>query len=80
MFYKKVLEHVLADWSEVEADIILDGVLVFGGRWQIFRVSLRHGCRAIPLAWTIVAGTGMVKVTRLKSMLEKVQKFLKKCM
>jgi len=35
-FYKKVLEHVLADWSEVEADIILDGVLVFGGRWQIF--------------------------------------------
>jgi Transposase DDE domain len=78
MFYKKVLKHVLADWSEVEADIILDGVLVFGGRWQIFRVSLRHGCRAIPLAWTIVAGTGMVKVTRLKSMLEKVQRFLKK--
>ena len=77
-FYKKVLEHVLADWSEVEVDIILDGVMVFGGRWQIFRVSLRHGCRAIPLAWTIVAGEGLVKVTRLKSMLEKVQKFLKK--
>ena len=77
-FYKKVLEHVLADWSEVEADIILDGVIVFGGRWQIFRISLRHGCRAIPLAWTIVAGAGLVKVTRLKSMLEQVQKFLKK--
>ena len=77
-FYEKVLEHVLADWSEVEADIILDGVMVFGGRWQIFRVSLRHGCRAIPLAWTIVAGEGLVKVNRLKSMVEKVQKFLKK--
>jgi len=77
-FYKKVLEHVLAGWSEVEADIILDGVLIFGDRWQIYRVSLRHGCRAIPLAWTIAEGTGMVKVTRLKSMLEKVQKFLKK--
>jgi hypothetical protein len=53
---------VLAGWSEVDADIILDGVLVFGGRWQIFRVSLRHGCRAIPLVWTIVEGEGLVKV------------------
>ena len=79
MFYKKVLEHVLADWSEVQADIILDEVIVFGGRWQIFRVSLRHGCRAIPLAWTIVEEEGLVKVTRLQGMLEKVQRFLKKC-
>ena len=78
MFYKKVLKHVLADWSEVKADIILDGVLVFGERWQIFRISLRHGCRAIPLAWTIVEGEGLVKVARLQGMLEKVQKFLKK--
>ena len=78
MFYKKVLEHVLADWSEVEADIILDGVMVFGERWQIFRVSLRHGCRAIPLAWSIVEGKGLVKVARLQGMLEKVQKILKK--
>jgi len=77
-FYKKVLEHVLSGWSEVEAYIILDGVMVFGDRWQIFRVSLRHGCRAIPLAWTIVEGKGLVKVGKLKSMLEKVHRFLKK--
>ena len=77
-FYKKVLEHVLSGWSSVEAYLILDGVMVFGDRWQIFRVSLQHGCRAIPIAWTIVEGKGMVKVTKLKSMLEKVQKFLKK--
>ena len=77
-FYKKILEHVLSGWSAVEATIILDGVMVFGDRWQIFRVSLQHGCRAIPLAWTVVEGTGLVKVSRLKSMLEKVQKFLKK--
>jgi hypothetical protein len=51
--------------------------MVFGGRWQIFRVSLRHGCRAIPLAWTIVEGKGLVKVVRLQGMLEKVQRFLK---
>jgi hypothetical protein len=78
MFYKKVLEHVLSGWSAVEAYIILDGVMVFGDRWQIFRVSLQHGCRAIPIAWTIVEGKGLVKVAKLKSMLEKVQRFLKK--
>lgn len=77
-FYKKVLEQVLSGWSAVETYIILDGVMVFGDRWQIFRVSLQHGCRAIPLAWTIVEGKGLVKVTKLKSMLEKVQRFLKK--
>ena len=42
-FYKKILEHVLAEWSSVEAFIILDGVMVYGDRWQIFRVSPRHG-------------------------------------
>jgi hypothetical protein len=78
VFYKKILEHVLSGWSAVEAYIILDGVMVYGGRWQIFRVSLQHGCRAIPIAWTIVQGKGLVKVTKLKGMLEKVQKFLKK--
>jgi hypothetical protein len=77
-FYKKILEHVLSGWSSVDAYIILDGVMVHGGRWQIFRVSLQHGCRAIPIAWTIVKGQGLVKVTRLKGMMEKVQKFLKK--
>jgi len=78
MFYKKVLEHVLSGWSSMEAYIILDGVMVFGDRWQIFRVSLQHGCRAIPLAWTVVEGKGLVKVSRLKRMLEQVQRFLKK--
>jgi hypothetical protein len=77
-FYKKVLEHVLCGWSSVEVDLILDGVMVFGDRWQIFRVSLRHGCRAIPIAWTIVEGKGLVKVHKLRSMLEKVQRFLKR--
>jgi hypothetical protein len=78
MFYKKILEHVLAGWSAVDAYLILDGVMIFGDRWQIFRVSLQHGCRAIPIAWTLVEGEGLVKVTKLKSMLEKVDKFLKK--
>jgi hypothetical protein len=77
-FYKKVLEHVLSGWSSVEVYLILDGVMVFGDRWQIFRVSLRHGCRAIPIAWTMVEGNGLVQVHKLKSMLEKVQRFMKR--
>ena len=77
-FYKKILEHVLADWSSVEAFIILDGVMVYGDRWQIFRVSLQHGCRAIPLGWVVVSGKGLVKASRLKKMLEKVNNLLKK--
>lgn len=77
-FYKKVLEHVLSGWTSVEVYPILDGVMVFGDRWPIFRVSLRHGCRAIPIAWTIVEGNGLVQVNKLKSMLEKVQRFMKR--
>ena len=77
-FYRKVLEHVLSGWSSVEVFLMLDGVMVFGDRWQIFRVSLRHGCRAIPIAWTIVEGNGLVQVHKLKSMLEKVQRFMKR--
>jgi hypothetical protein len=52
--------------------------MFFGDRWQVFRVSLLHGGRAIPLAWTVVEGKGLVKANKLKSMLEKVQRFLKK--
>ena len=76
-FYKKVLEHVFSGWSNVEATIILDGVMLFGDRWQVFRVSLLHAGRAVPLAWTVVEGKGLVKVNKLKSMLEKVERFLK---
>jgi hypothetical protein len=77
-FYKKVLEHALSGWLDMEAYLILDGVMLFGDRWQIFRVSLRHGCRAIPIAWTIVEGKGLVKVNKLKGMLEKVQRLMKR--
>ena len=77
-FYKQVLEHVLSGWSSVEVYLILDGVMIFGDRWQIFRVSLRHGCRAIPIAWTMVEGNGLVKVQKLQTMLEKVQCFMKR--
>jgi hypothetical protein len=42
-FYKPVLEHALIDWKDEVANIILDGVMVGGDRWQILRLSLAHG-------------------------------------
>lgn len=75
--YRPVLEHVLTGWRAAEATVILDGVEVYGGRLQIFRLSLRHGYRAIPLGWTVIPGQGLTRVEKLKTMLTRVAKFLR---
>lgn len=74
--YQPVLEAVLLDWHAVEAIVILDGVDVFGGRLQIFRLSLQHGCRAIPLVWTVLPGQGLTQVDKLETMLTHAAQFL----
>lgn len=75
-FYRPLLEHLLDGWHEVEAVIVLDGVQVFGDRLQIFRLSLRHGNRAIPLVWTVLPGKGLTQVEKLEAMLTRVAEFL----
>jgi hypothetical protein len=74
--YRPILEYVLRDWQEQDAILILDGVMVFGDRLQIFRLSLEHGCRAIPLGWVVLEGKGLTQVEKLKSMLQQVADFL----
>lgn len=74
--YEPVLAHMLQAWQAWEAVVILDGVMVFGDRLQIFRLSLRYGARAIPLAWSVVPGKGVVAVQALTSMLQRVAQFL----
>lgn len=76
-FYEPVLKRVLADWRTVEAIVILDSVEVFGGRLQIFRLSLRHGCRAIPLVWLVIEGKGLTQAEVLQPMLSRAAKFLR---
>lgn len=71
-FYRPLLEHVLLDWHTVEAIVILDGLQVFGDRWQIFRLSLRYGNRALPLAWRVLPGRGFARVENLETMLRQV--------
>lgn len=76
-FYEPILACALAAWRAIEVFVILDGVMVFGDRWQVFRLSLRHGGRAIPLAWVVVAGKGVTSVERLTEMLTRVATFLR---
>jgi len=68
-FYRPVLEQVLQHWETVTAIVILDGVWVFGGRWQIFRLSLAHGGRAIPLVWLVLPGQGAIPMEKLEALL-----------
>jgi len=75
-FYRPILEQVLRGWRAVTVYVVLDGVMVFGDRWQIFRLSLVHGCRAIPLVWTVIPGKGLTRVERLEAMLSRAAAFL----
>lgn len=75
-FYRPILEHVLRGWQEQEVIVILDGLMVFGDRLQIFRLSLEHGCRAIPLGWVVLEGKGLTQVEKLEAMLRQVAEFL----
>jgi hypothetical protein len=76
-FYRPILEHVLRGWQEQEAIVILDGLMVFGDRLQIFRLSLEHGCRAVPLGWVVLEGKGLTQVEKLETMLRQVAEFLR---
>lgn len=77
--YQAILKHVLreCDWRGQKMSLIVDGTMVFGDRMQIFRLSLAHGNRAIPLAWLVVPGEGLVKAERLRPMFLQVAEFLK---
>jgi len=76
-FYRPIVEHVLEDWHTVDATIVLDGVAVFGDRLQIFRLSLVHGQRAIPLVWKVIPGTGLTQAHVLEAMLTQAAEFLR---
>ncbi len=75
--YRPILEHVLNDWQAVEAKVVLDGVAVFGDRLQIFRLSLVHGRRAIPLIWKVIPGKGLTQAQVLEAMLTQAADFLR---
>lgn len=74
--YEPLLKHILKDWQAKTVSVILDGSMVFGDRLQIFRLSLAHGNRAIPLWWVVLPGKGLVKSEKLSELFTRVAKFL----
>jgi len=75
-FYRPILEHALSGWQSAHAIVILDGVTVFNDRWQIFRLSLMHGRRAIPLVWMVLPTEGLTHAEILEGMLQRAADFL----
>ena len=75
-FYRPLLDQALQGWQSVHALVILDGVTVFNDRWQIFRLSLAHGRRAIPLVWIVLPTEGLTQVEKLEAMLQCAAEFL----
>jgi hypothetical protein len=75
-FYRPLLEQALQDWQSAHAIVILDGVTVFNDRWQIFRLSLMHGRRAIPIVWMVLSTEGLTQVEKLEAMLQRAADFL----
>lgn len=74
--YRPLLLHVLAPFAGRAVYVVLDGTLVFGNRMQIFRLSLVHKNRAIPLVWKVLPGKGNTSVSQLKGMLTQVAEVL----
>ena len=75
--YRPLLEQVLSGWYRAKIRVVIDGTLVFGDRLQIYRVSLLHGCRAVPLGWIVTRGTGLIEAKRMKKLFKRVATFLK---
>ena len=74
--YRPLLLHVLAPFKDRAVEVILDGTLVFGNRMQIFRLSLVHKNRAIPLVWKVIPGKGNTRVSHLEGMLTQAAEVL----
>jgi hypothetical protein len=79
--YQPLLEEVLSGWYRAKV-MVVDGTMVFGDRLphrdvpQIYRLSLLHGCRAVPLGWIVTSGTGLIEAKRMKKLFKRTAAFL----
>lgn len=75
--YRPVLAEVLSGWYRAKITVVVDGTMVFGDRLQIYRLSLLHGCRAVPLGWIVTRGTGVIEAKRMQELFKRMAIFLK---
>lgn len=74
--YRPLLAEVLSGWYRAKIMIVVDGTMVFGDRLQIYRLSLVHGCRAVPLGWIVTRGTGLIEAKRMQKLFKRTAAFL----
>lgn len=74
--YQPLLAEVLSGWYRAKVMVVVDGTMVFGDRLQIYRLSLLHGCRAVPLGWVVTRGTGLIEAKRMKKLFKRTAAFL----
>ncbi len=74
--YRPLLAEVLSGWHQAKITVVIDGTMVFGDRLQIYRLSLLHGCRAVPLGWIVTRGTGLIEAKRMKTLFKRTAIFL----
>lgn len=75
-FYQPLITEALQAWQGKEMFVILDGCGVNHEKLQFFRLSLSHCFRAVPLAWMVIAGAGLVQVEACAALFEQVLKVL----
>jgi hypothetical protein len=76
-FYRPLIKQVLAHWVNQHAFIILDSTAVNKGRLQVLRLSLSHACRALPLTWLVLNGTGLPTVEDAAPLFREARRLLK---
>jgi hypothetical protein len=74
--YQPLLAEVLNGWYRAKVMVVVDGTMVFGDRFQIYRLSLLPGCRAVPLGWIVTRGTGVIEAKRMKKLFKRTAAFL----
>lgn len=75
-FYKPLIQPVLQQWAGKPVFIILDGCVVNHEALQFFRLSLSHCFRALPLAWLVCQGAGLIQMEACAALLAQTARLL----
>ncbi len=75
-FFEPLITQVLQSWHGRDVFIILDGTEVNHGILQFFRVSLSHCFRALPVAWLVREGRGLIQQEACAQLLEHTARLL----
>lgn len=75
-FFAPLITQVLQNWHDRDVFLILDGTEVNHGRLQFFRVSLSHCFRALPVAWLVREGRGLIQQEACAELLEHTARLL----